>query len=72
MLAQRPDNARNIVFPRSCLVCQSAVEKLESEVVVRCTGGLYCGAQRKEALKHCASRKALDIDGLGSCLGSSL
>ena len=63
--AKRPDNAREIVFPSSCPVCDSAVEKLQGEVVVRCTGGLYCAAQRKEAMKHFASRKALDIDGLG-------
>ncbi len=61
----RPDDAKDIVFPDACPVCESAVEKLEEEAVARCTGGLYCAAQRKEALKHFASRKALDIDGLG-------
>jgi DNA ligase (NAD+) len=65
VMASRPADARAIEFPAHCPVCDSAVEKLEGEVVVRCTGGLYCGAQRKEALKHFASRKALDIDGLG-------
>ncbi|MFT4940589.1 MAG: DNA ligase (NAD+), partial [Paraglaciecola sp.] len=63
--AKRPKDAREIVFPTACPVCDSALEKLQGEVVVRCTGGLYCAAQRKEAMKHFASRKALDIDGLG-------
>jgi DNA ligase (NAD+) len=62
---QRPADASEIVFPVTCPVCHSAVEKLADEVVARCTGGLYCPAQRKEAMKHFASRKALDIDGLG-------
>ncbi|MDF2177233.1 NAD-dependent DNA ligase LigA [Aliiglaciecola sp. CAU 1673] len=65
---KRPDDAKDIVFPEHCPICQSAVEKLESEAVARCTGGLYCAAQRKEALKHFASRKAMDIDGLGDKL----
>jgi DNA ligase (NAD+) len=65
VMAKRPSDARDIVFPTTCPVCDSALEKLQGEVVVRCTGGLYCGAQRKEAMKHFASRKALDIDGLG-------
>ncbi len=54
-----------IVFPEACPVCHSAVERVEGEAVARCTGGLFCGAQRKEAIKHFASRKAFDIDGLG-------
>ncbi|MBE9564943.1 MAG: NAD-dependent DNA ligase LigA, partial [Proteobacteria bacterium] len=48
-----------------CPVCQSAVEQIEGEAVARCTGGLFCRAQRAEAIKHFASRKAMDIDGLG-------
>jgi DNA ligase (NAD+) len=66
--AKRPDNARDIVFPEHCPICESNIEKLEAEAVARCTGGLVCAAQRKEALKHFASRKALDIDGLGDKL----
>lgn len=59
---------RPIVFPEVCPVCESDVERIEGEATIRCSGGLYCGAQRKEAIKHFASRKALDIDGLGNKL----
>ncbi len=62
---RRPDTAQEIVFPAECPVCGSNVEKPEDEAVTRCTAGLYCSAQRKEAIKHFASRKALDVDGLG-------
>ncbi|AXY01632.1 NAD-dependent DNA ligase LigA [Vibrio alfacsensis] len=62
---RRPDNAREIIFPNACPVCGSHVERIEGEAVTRCTGGLVCQAQRKEALKHFVSRKALDVDGLG-------
>ncbi|ODS12115.1 NAD-dependent DNA ligase LigA [Vibrio scophthalmi] len=65
VLDRRPDSAREIVFPALCPVCHSAVERVEGEAVARCTGGLVCQAQRKEALKHFVSRKALDVDGLG-------
>ncbi|SEM03843.1 NAD-dependent DNA ligase LigA [Halomonas caseinilytica] len=64
----RPDDARQIVFPERCPVCDSQIERLEDEAVARCSGGLYCAAQRKEALKHFASRRALDIEGLGEKL----
>lgn len=63
--SRRPQGAREIVFPEACPVCGSHVERVEGEAVARCTGGLICGAQRKEAIKHFASRKALDVDGLG-------
>ncbi|MFM2590678.1 NAD-dependent DNA ligase LigA [Vibrio sp. TBV020] len=62
---RRPDDARDIVFPETCPVCKSQVERVEGEAVARCSGGLVCQAQRKEALKHFVSRKALDVDGLG-------
>lgn len=62
---KRPADSREIVFPETCPICDSAVEKLEGEAVARCTGGLYCAAQLKESMKHFASRKAFDIDGLG-------
>ena len=54
-----------IHMPEKCPVCASDVEQIEGEAVARCTGGLYCRAQRAEAIKHFASRKAMDIDGLG-------
>ncbi len=52
-------------LPEECAACGSAVERAENEVVARCTGGLFCPAQRKQALQHFASRRALDIEGLG-------
>ncbi|UTV27060.1 NAD-dependent DNA ligase LigA [Photobacterium atrarenae] len=63
--SQRPEDAAEIRFPSTCPVCQSKVERVEGEAVTRCSGGLYCRAQRKEALKHFVSRKALDVDGCG-------
>jgi DNA ligase (NAD+) len=57
---------------KECPVCQSLVEQIEGEAVARCTGGLYCRAQRAEAIKHFASRKAMDIDGLGDKLVQQL
>ena len=65
---RRPADSQPIVFPTECPVCQSRIERVEGEAVARCTGGLYCAAQRKEALKHFVARKALDIDGLGDKL----
>lgn len=65
VLDKRGDEAKPIVFPDVCPVCQSKVEKLDGEAVTRCTAGLFCGAQRKQAIKHFASRKAFDVDGLG-------
>ncbi|WP_318434235.1 NAD-dependent DNA ligase LigA [Photobacterium leiognathi] len=61
----RPESAQAIIFPTECPVCQSKIERIEGEAVARCTGGLFCQAQRKEALKHFVSRKALDVDGCG-------
>lgn len=65
VLDERPENAREVVFPTQCPVCHSDVERVEGEAVARCTAGLICGAQRKEALKHFVSRRALDVDGMG-------
>ncbi|QDX29083.1 NAD-dependent DNA ligase LigA [Dickeya poaceiphila] len=65
VLSERPADARPVVFPPQCPVCGSDVERVEGEAVARCTGGLFCGAQRKEALKHFVSRRALDVEGMG-------
>ncbi|QLQ63471.1 MULTISPECIES: NAD-dependent DNA ligase LigA [Providencia] len=62
---KRPTDSREIVFPTHCPVCGSDIERVEGEAVARCTGGLICGAQRKEALKHFVSRRAMDVDGMG-------
>ncbi len=56
---------RDIIFPVTCPVCDSEIERIEGEAIARCTGGLYCAAQRKQAIKYFASRKAMNIDGLG-------
>lgn len=64
-LAARGEHSQPIELPAGCPVCGSAIERIEGEAVARCTGGLVCAAQRREALKHFASRRALDIEGLG-------
>ena len=65
---RRPPEARPVELPPVCPICGSTVIRAEGEVVARCTGGLYCPAQRKEAIRHFASRRALDIEGLGEKL----
>jgi len=65
VLERRPVDARAFVMPTHCPVCGSKIEKLPDEAIARCTGGLVCPAQRKQALWHFAQRRALDIDGLG-------
>ncbi len=62
---ERGSDTREVVFPAHCPVCGSDVERVEGEAVTRCTGGLICGAQRKEALKHFVSRRAMDVEGMG-------
>ena len=69
---KRPEETSQIEMPKNCPVCGSKVEQIEGEAVSRCTGGLYCPAQSKQAIKHFASRKALDIDGLGTKLVEQL
>ena len=68
VLDRRDASCRDIDFPERCPVCDSQVERLPGEAVARCSGGLYCAAQRKEALKHFVSRRAMDIDGIGDKL----
>ena len=64
--SRRPKNTRRVQLPKKCPVCKSSVTRAEGEAVARCTGGLYCEAQRVEALKHFVSRRAMDVDGLGA------
>ncbi|MCD6046884.1 MAG: ligase [Gammaproteobacteria bacterium] len=68
IIDRRPPNAQIVHLPKTCPVCGAEVFKLEGEVAARCTAGLSCPAQRKEALKHFVSRKAMAIDGLGDKL----
>jgi DNA ligase (NAD+) len=69
---QRPRDAREFRMPAQCPECGSAIVRLPDEVVARCSGGLVCPAQRKQALLHFASRRALDIEGLGDKLVDQL
>lgn len=69
---RRPPGTRRVKLPKLCPICGSDVVKAEGEVVARCSGGLYCPAQRKESLRHFASRRALDIEGLGTKLVDQL
>ncbi|MFW5453715.1 NAD-dependent DNA ligase LigA [Thioalkalivibrio sulfidiphilus] len=72
VLSRRPHNARHVVMPKACPVCGSEIVRSEGEAVARCSGGLYCAAQRREAIKHFASRRAMDIEGLGDKLVEQL
>jgi DNA ligase (NAD+) len=67
-----PDGANRIVLPARCPVCNSPVLRVAGEAAARCTGGFSCRAQRQEALAHFASRRALDIEGLGDKLIAQL
>lgn len=69
---KRPANAKRPGLPEHCPVCGSDVLRVEGEAVARCSGGLYCSAQRREGIKHFASRKAMDIEGLGDKLVEQL
>ena len=69
---RRPADSGAVVMPEHCPVCGSDILRAPGEVVARCSGGLYCSAQRKEGIKHFASRKAMDIDGLGDKLVDQL
>ena len=72
VLERRPPDTRPFAMPAICPVCGSRVVRPEGEAVARCVGGLYCRAQRKEAIRHFASRRAMDIDGLGDKLVEQL
>lgn len=70
--SRRPEETQAVSLPEHCPVCGSPVVRIDDEAVARCTGGLVCDAQRVEAIKHFASRKALDIEGLGDKLVDQL
>ena len=72
LLDKRPGDTRAFEMPDRCPVCKSRVERLEGEAVTRCTAGLFCPAQRKQAILHFASRRAMDIEGLGEKLVDQL
>ena len=65
VLDRRPSKTQVFVMPTHCPVCESHIERLSDEAVARCSGGLFCAAQRKQALLHFAQRRAMDIEGLG-------
>ncbi len=68
VLERRPENTRAFKMPTKCPICDSDIEKEEGEAVIRCSGGLYCSAQQVQAIIHFASRRAMNIDGLGDKL----
>ncbi len=72
LLNKRPEKARSYQFPRSCPICNSHIAYSDGGVIARCSGGLVCDAQRKGMIRHFVSRKAMDIDGLGSKLVDQL
>ncbi len=72
VLAQRPAQTQSFVMPVQCPVCGARAIRLEGETVARCTGGLFCPAQQKQAIIHFASRRAMDIEGLGDKLVEQL
>jgi DNA ligase (NAD+) len=72
VVAERPPHARRFALPDRCPVCGSEVRKSADEAIARCSAGLYCPAQRKQALLHFASRRAMDIEGLGDKLVEQL
>lgn len=72
IIERRGGGEREFVMPTACPVCGSHVVRAEDEAIARCTGGLFCPAQRKQALLHFAGRRAMDIDGLGDKLVDQL
>ena len=69
---RRPESAKPVELPKRCPVCGADIVQAEGEAVARCSGGLYCAAQRREAIKHFASRRAMDIEGIGDKLVEQL
>ncbi len=65
---RRPSDSQPICLPEHCPVCGAQIERADDQAAARCSGGVSCSAQRKQAIKHYASRKAMDIDGLGDKL----
>lgn len=72
LVERREADLQPFVMPSRCPVCDSAIERVSGEAVARCTGGLFCGAQRKQSIRHFATRKALNIEGLGDKLVEQL
>jgi DNA ligase (NAD+) len=72
VVEKRPAEATEFVMPRNCPICHSTVARLRGEAASRCSGGLFCPAQRKQAILHFASRRAMDIEGLGTRLVDQL
>lgn len=72
IIEKRPPNTHLLKLPKHCPICGSNIVKTETESVARCSGALFCPAQRKEAIKHFASRKAMNIEGLGNKLVEQL
>ena len=72
VLERREGEPAEFQMPVSCPVCASAVERIEGEAVFRCSGGLFCPAQRKQSIMHFVSRRAMDIEGLGEKLADQL
>jgi DNA ligase (NAD+) len=68
----RPEHTKKFHMPKQCPVCGSEVERREGEAIIRCTGGLFCEAQRKNSIKHFNSRRAMDVDGMGDKLVDQL
>ncbi|WP_395479992.1 NAD-dependent DNA ligase LigA [Candidatus Curculioniphilus buchneri] len=65
VLAKRPKTAQLISFPKQCPICHSNIKRIQGQSVLRCSAGLFCSAQRRNALKHFVSRQAMNIDGMG-------
>lgn len=70
--SMRPAKTKKFLMPKVCPVCDSEVERREGEAITRCTGGLFCAAQRKNSIKHFNSRRAMDVDGMGDKLVDQL